>query len=216
MGKITALHTGRRREKRINVFLDEKFAFSLQGEVAIKEGLSVGQELSGEQVKALTSSDQFQHCFNAATRYLSYRPRSESEVRGKLQRRGFSASTIEAALTKLKEHGLVDDIAFAEFWQDNRKAFSPRSQWLTKLELRQKGVNGKIIDDVVTTINDNESAYQAALSKAQRLPLSDYRGFRHRLGEYLKRRGFSYEVINNITERMWQELGSSHNDSIFP
>ena len=216
MGKITALHTGRRREKRINVFLDEKFAFSLQDEVASKEGLHVGQELSDEQVKVLTGSDQFQRCLNAATRYLSYRPRSESEVRGQLQRRGFTASDIEATLAKLKEHGLVDDTAFAEFWKDNRNSFSPRSQWLTKLELRQKGVNGKIIDDVVTTINDNESAYQAALSKAQRLPLSDYRGFRHRLGEYLKRRGFSYEVINNITERMWQELGSSPDDSVFP
>ena len=45
MGKITGLHTGKRQEKRINVFLDDRFAFSLQTDVAAKEGLQIGQEL---------------------------------------------------------------------------------------------------------------------------------------------------------------------------
>ena len=209
MGKVTDLPIGRSREKRVNVFLDGKFAFSLQAEVAVKEDLQVGQELSASQVEALTSSDRFQRCLNAATRYLSYRPRSESEVRGQLQRRGFDSENIEAVLAKLKEQGLVDDVAFAQFWKDNRESFSPRSQWLTKLELRRKGIAIETIDAVVGTIDDGDSAYRAALNKVRRLPLSDYQAFRHRLGEYLRRRGFGYEVISHALERVWQECGSS-------
>ena len=207
MGKITALRIGRGQRKRVNVSLDGRFAFSLEAEVAIKEGLQVGQELSTSQIEALARSDHFHRCLNAATHYLSYRPRSEFELSERLHQSGFDDS-VEAVLAKLKEQGLVDDMAFAQFWKDNRESFSPRSQWLTKLELRQKGVANNIIDQIADTIDDEDSAYRAALSKARSLPLSDYQSFRRRLGDYLKRRGFGYGVINHTIEKLWPELGS--------
>ena len=209
MKKITDLRIGRSRGKRVNVFLDGRFAFSLQAEATAKEGLRVGQELSVSQVEALARSDQFQRCLDAAIRYLSYRPRSESEIRKKLQQRGFDSHSIESVLVKLRKQGLVDDMMFVQFWKDNRQSFSPRSQRLTKLELRQKGVANEIIDRIVDEVDDNDSAYRAALSKTRRLALSDYQVFRRRLGEYLRRRGFDYEVINHTVERIWQECGSS-------
>jgi len=203
--KITAIRVGKGRGKRVNVFLDGKFAFSLEAEVVVREGLQVEQELSAGQIEALARSDHFHRCFNAAAHYLSYRPRSESELRERLHRRGFDDDNLEAVIAKLKEQGLVDDVAFAQFWKDNRESFNPRSQWLTKLELRRKGVANDIIDQVVDTVNDDNSAYRAALSKARSLSLFDYQGFRRRLGEYLKRRGFGYEVINHTIEQLWQE-----------
>ena len=206
MPKITALRIGRGRGKRLNMFLDGNFAFSLEAEVALKEGVQVGQELSANQIEALAGSDQFNRCLNAAARYLSYRPRSEFEIRERLHRRGFNGDSVEAVLAKLKEQGLVDDTAFAQFWKDNRESFSPRSQWLTKLELRQKGVASDIIDRVVDDIDNDDSAYRAALSKARSLPRSDYQSFCRRLGAYLKRRGFGYGVINHTIERLWPEL----------
>ena len=210
MGKITAIRVGRGRGKRVNVFLDGKFGFTLDAEVATKDGLQLGQELSDYQIEALARSNRFHRCLNTAAHYLGYRPRSEAEVRERLQQRGFDGDSVTAVLAKLKEQGLVDDMAFAQFWKDNRQSFSPRSQWLTKLELRQKGIAADIIDQVVdAAADDDNSAYRAALSKARSLPLSDYQGFRRRLGEYLKRRGFGYRVINQTVERLWQEQGKS-------
>jgi len=205
MRKITVLRTGRGQRKRISIFADGKFAFSLEADVVAKEGLQVGQTLSAEQIAVLTESDQLHRCLAAAIHYLSYRPRSESEMRDRLRQRGFDGETQEAVITRLKEQGLVDDTAFAQFWKDNRESFSPRSQWLTKLELRQKGIANSIIDEVTNGIDDNDSAYRTALSKAHSLSHSDYQNFRRRLGEYLRRRGFSYEVINHTVERLWQD-----------
>ena len=209
MRKITNLRTGRGRGRRVNVFLDGKFAFSLEAEVVAKEGLQVGQVLSADQIKALARSDNSHRCLNGAVHYLSYRPRSESELRRRLRQRGFDGDSLEAVITRLKEQGLVDDMAFAQFWKDNRESFSPRSRWLTKLELRQKGVANDIIDQVVDTIDDDNSAYQAALSKARSLSHSDYQSFHRRLGEYLRRRGFSYRVIKHTIEQIWQDQVSN-------
>ena len=216
MKKITAIRNGERQRKRVNVSLDGKFAFSLEAEVVVKEGLQVGQELSTNQLEALARSDHFHRCLGAAAHYLSYRPRSESEIRERLQQRGFNDDSINAVTAWLEKQGLVDDVAFAQFWKDNRESFSPRSRWLTKLEMQRKGVAGDIIDQVVDTVDDTDNAYRAALSKAHGLSLSDYQNFRRRLGEYLKRRGFSYEVIKQTVERIWQERGDWSKDSILP
>ena len=155
MKKITAIRGGKVRRKRVNVFLDGKFAFSLEAEVAMKEDLKVGQELSASQIEALAGSDQFHRSLNAAARYLSYRPRSEFELRQKLHQRGFDGDSVEVVVAKLKEQGLVDDMAFAQFWKDNRESFSPRSQRLTGLELRRKGVADDTIAQVVDAIDDD-------------------------------------------------------------
>jgi len=207
VNRITAIRAGRGRRKRVNIFLDGRFAFSLEAEVAIREDLKVGQELSASQIGALARSDQFHRSLNAAAHYLGYRPRSEFELRQRLHQHGFDGDSVEAVLAKFKEQGLVDDMAFAQFWKDNRESFSPRSQRLTRLELRRKGVADDVIAQVVDAIDDGESAYRAALSKARSLPLSDYQSFRRRLGEYLKRRGFGYGVISHTVERVWQEQG---------
>ncbi len=83
MGKISAIRTRRGRGKRVSIFLNGKFAFSLGAEVVIKEGLQIEQELSANQIETLTRSDHTHRCLNAATHYLSYRPRSESEIRNR-------------------------------------------------------------------------------------------------------------------------------------
>jgi regulatory protein len=207
MNEITAIQIGKSRGKRVNVSLDGRFAFSLAAEVVLKEGLRVGQELSAADVEALAGSDHFHRCLNAALHCLSYRPRSEFELKERLHRRGFDDDSVEAVLARLREQGLVDDMAFAQFWKDNRESFSPRSQRLAGLELRRKGIDEETIAQVVGVIDDDDSAYRAALSKARSLSLSDYHSFRQRLAGYLKRRGFSYGVINHTVERVWQKQG---------
>jgi regulatory protein len=205
MRKITALRTGKGRRKKVNIFLDGEFVFSLDTEVVAQENLQIEQVLSTEQIETLKKSDNLKRCFDAAVHYLSYRPRSEPELRQRLRRRGFNDDSIETVITRLKKLDLVDDTAFAQFWKENRESFSPRSQWLTRLELKQKGVSEDIIDKVVDTIDDEDSAYRAALKKARSLSMTDYQSFRRRLGEHLKRRGFSYRVINTTVNRLWQD-----------
>ena len=213
MKKVTAVRSGK-RGKRVNIFLDEKFAFSLEAEVALKEGLKAEKAISEDEIEALKKADLFQRCLNAAFRFLSYRPRSETELRQRLQRRGFDGDNVAAVLARLKERGLVDDLAFAQFLKDNRESFSPRSQWLTRLELRQKGIAQEIIDRVAAQVDDEDCAYRAAVSKARRLSTADYEGFSRRLGEYLKRRGFGYGLIKPTVERVWQERGVECNSGM--
>jgi len=212
MGKITELRTGKRNEKRINIYLDGRFAFSLDAGVAEQEHLQVGQELSGDQAETLARNDQYQRGLNAAFRYLGYRPRSEAEVRERLLKRDFLPEVVEEVTGRLKELGIVDDVAFARFWVENRESFRPRGRRLTGLELRRMGVGKEVIQQAVEGADDRENAYRAAVQKARQWPSVDYPGFRRRLGDYLRRRGFDYEVIGQVVARIWQERGSGREE----
>jgi regulatory protein len=207
VARITALRLGKGRNKKANVSLDGKLAFNLEPEVALKEGLKVGQELSANRIEALIKTSRQQSCYDAALRYLSYRPRSEYEIRQRLYQRHFDNNSIKAALSRLKEQGLIDDNDFARFWRDNRQSFNPRSQWLTRLELKQKRVPEEIIEQVVSTIDDVNNAYSVAKVKAHSLTQCDYQSFRRRLGDHLKRRGFNYGIIIKTIEQLWRERG---------
>ena len=205
MVRVTTLELKQGGSKRLIIVLDDGTTFSLGKEVAIREGLKVGRELSQERLEALKRMDCFQRCYDAACHFLSYRPRSEAEVRQRLIKRRFDVKDVEAVLAKLKDQRLLDDLAFACFWCDNRTQFSPRSRYLTGLELRQKGVSAATIDEVVVTIDDAEHAYRAARDRLSRVPQGDYQLFRRRLGDFLRRRGFNYGVIAPTIARLWQE-----------
>jgi regulatory protein len=189
----------------VNIYLDGEFTFSLGAEVAVRERLRVGQELSDDRLEALASADGYHRCFDAAARYLSYRPRSEAELRQRLGQRGFAGDIIEKVLGRLKEQGLVDDASFARSWRDNRQALLPASQWLIRRELKQKGVAEAIVEQTVAAVDDSDNAYRAAVARLRSLPKDDYQVFRRRLGAYLKRRGFNYGVINHTINRVWED-----------
>lgn len=207
MAKITSLRFNKRRSKKVNISLDDRHAFNLEIDVVIKERLKVGQEIAPSQVVALKKAGFRQSCYNAAIRLLSYRPRSEYEMKQRLNQHGFDNDAVNAVLARLKEQNLLDDVNFAIFWRDNRLSTNPRSQCLVRLELKQKGISIEIIDQVVKSIDDTTNAYHAAQNKADKLTITDYQTFRHRLGEYLKRRGFSYQVIIKTIEQLWKEKG---------
>lgn len=146
-----------------------------------------------------------QPCLDAAFRYLSYRPRSEFEIKIRLRKRGFDDSSIESTLLKLKAQGLVDDSAFAQFWKESRESFSPRGRVMLHRELRQKGVASHIIAEATEGVDEEAGAYRAGQKKAQRLNIEDRDSFYRKLGSFLRRRGFNYEITRHTVKQLWLE-----------
>lgn len=146
-----------------------------------------------------------QDCLDAAYYYLSYRPRSEGEIRQWLDKRGFASEVVETAIGKLREQNLSDDFAFAKFWRDDRLSFRPKSKRLIKRELRDKKVASDIIEQVTSDIDDEEIAYKLGSSRLPTLVHLDYPAFYRRLTSYLAYRGFNYEVIKRTASLLWQQ-----------
>jgi regulatory protein len=203
--KITALKAQKKNPNRINVYLDGEYAFGLSRIVAA--WLSIGQELGEEQISRLQQEDATEVALDNAVKFISYRSRTESEIRRKLSEKGFSDQDIDKVLQRLRSNGLVADEQFARSWVESRSAVHPRSKRLMAMELRQKGVSNSDIDKALEgTEDDDELAYQAAVQYAHRLAKLDWDKFRERLSGYLLRRGFTYGTIAPLVRRVWSEL----------
>ncbi len=205
-GKITALKVQKRDPNRVNVYLDGRFAFGLAAIEAAR--LQRGQMLSDEDIKRLKERDSFEKARNRVLRFLSYRPRSEAEVRRYLQDKDVSLAIADEVVERLTRAKLLDDLAFARYWVENRERFKPRGVRMLRHELRQKGVDAKIIAQSLADLNEEEIAYRAATQRGRRLAHLDQASFRKKLSAYLLRRGFPYGVVKPVVERTWQEFGA--------
>jgi regulatory protein len=205
--KITRLAFQKRTDERVNVYLDGEYAFALPAIEAAR--LKVGQALSDADVAALQATDAAAKAYDRAVQYLSFRPRSATEVRRRLEQAEVDADTIEAVIARLTEQGYLNDAEFARYWVENRQLFRPKGDRALRQELRQAGVDSETIQQSLEGLDTTEAAYAAARPKAERLKLlaqEDPQAFKQKLGNFLLRRGFNYDIVREITNRILGEL----------
>jgi regulatory protein len=205
-GRITALKIQKRKKDRVNVFIDDQFAFGLSLIEAAK--LRKGQTLTEAEITRLRDKDAIQQAIDRAARFLAYRPRSTDEVRRNLSKKNIPPTVIDAALEQMSAQGYLDDRAFALFWIENRNAFKPLGSRALRYELRQKRVPDTIIDEVLDAygVDDADAAYRAASQRARRLRNMTRRDFQNKVGSFLQRRGFAYNIARVAIERLMEEL----------
>jgi regulatory protein len=205
--KITSLEP-ERGGKHTTVHFDNSRRILLNSEVVITAGLKVGQELDEKALARLRDNSRFQMALEVALRYLEYRPRSEKEVCDRLRRDGYSGNITDRVMAHLRSRKLIDDRAFARYWREGRASNSPRSRRAVKGELLAKGVSRETADAATADMDDETTAYEIGRKKARSLAGLDRDAFRKKLGSYLQRRGFDYEVIVRTIKRLQRELPS--------
>ena len=209
---ITALRFQKRDKERVNLFLDSEYAFPLPAVEAAQ--LRIGQQLSEREIEELKAVDLRSRGYNRALRFLAVRPRSQVEVRRNLQAyrprggRRLSSTQIEWIIAKLLERQYLDDREFARFWVEQRNQFRPVAPRALRYELRQKGVDESVAQEIIDKLSDATSACEAAArSRLYRWrEETNPAQFRRKLGSFLQRRGFDWEVAQAVIDRIWQEL----------
>ena len=163
----------------------------------------------GEGGGALEGSTAFFRAREQALRFLSYRARSEAEVRRRLSRR-YSRGVVEDVLESLRSQNLLDDLAFARQWRASRERSRPRAGRLIHQELRGFGVPAEVIEDSLAGFDDEANAARAAEFFARRLAFrdADWSEFREKLTAHLRRRGFASGLVAETVSRAWEELGA--------
>ena len=195
-----------RRGRRVNVFVDGRYAFSLARELAGQ--VTVGQPLSGPRTAELLREDERARAHEAALVFLSYRPRSEREVRDRLKKKDVPEPIADVVIERLRELRLVDDQQFARYWVEQRQAHRPLGVRLLRQELQQKGIaretTAEALQQSDATADPIEAACRAGRRKARSLAALDERSFDQKLGQFLLRRGFDFETARSACRRLRQ------------
>lgn len=187
--KITRLEYQKKDPNRVNVFVDEKFATGIDANDILKLDLYAGKEITSDQLVKIIDAGDFGKLFNKALNFLSFRPRSEWEIRFKL--RTEDAKMVDKIIEKLKKINQVNDEDFARWFIDQRTTFKPESRRALKYELRKKGIDTKVLDQILA--ENTTSEFELALRVlAKKSKITD----KEKLQRLLASRGFSWDTIN--------------------
>lgn len=138
-----------------------------------------------------------------AYKLIDYRPRSEREIKRRLEQKGYSREIINTVTELLVRLGYIEDKAFARYWVACKAGV--KGCYGLRRDLLNKGIDTAVIDETIAELGP-EAEYNSALKLASsKIKVSGGTCPYPRLAGFLNRRGFSYGVIN----RVCAELGYS-------
>ncbi len=233
---ITALQADPADENKVHVFIDGKHVMVVSLDVAANARLTVGQECPPQRLEQLHQAQELDDIYQKALAFLSYRPRSAREVEQRMRRKGFTPEQVSGVMERLRSQKYIDDHEFARFWVSNRMTFNPRGPRLLRSELRQKGVPAEIVEEVLKEqVETQEELVQRAeelkvgqssnldepvpgtdLANALALARKRLRTYgnlepqaaRRRLSGFLARRGYGYDIIDQV----WRRVSATDED----
>lgn len=150
-----------------------------------------------------------------ALRRLDYKAQTRAELQTHLLGKGVSAEDTEQVLNRFEDVGLLDDQRYAQAWAQSRHGNRYHSRRLIQQELRRKGVDDELIEEVVADI-DHESELAAAKAMIDRKAASMSGlprevAFR-RLSGMLARKGYGPQVVVPVVRDLLQALAADEGD----
>lgn len=199
---ITKIDKQKKNNKRYNLYIDGEFFCGLYDDTILKFGIASGDELTENEIDDIRNFDEYMYGKKTAFDYLSYRIRSISEIKTKLKTKKLSDSNIERVITHLTELGLINDEDFARQLVNEKIKNKPAGKKYLQQKLFQKGIPKQISEDVLNNIFTVDIEKELALKVYDKLKpkLSglDIQDKKKKIYETLARKGFDYEIINEI------------------
>ncbi len=213
--RVTDIKEAVRDKNRVNIYIDDKFFCSLDISQVVDLHIKIGRELDEETLTQLKRASEFGKFYARALEYALMRPHSAREISDYLKRKtlsrkirvkdrktgeyavrqkdGYDATLVPLVFSRLEERGYIDDYRFAELWVENRNVSKGASVKKLRVELQQKGIDNKVIDEVLsnTSRDEKEELRKMIARKAKKYPDEQ------KLIQYLLRQGFNYSDISD-------------------
>ncbi len=217
---ITQLTSGVRDKNRVNVFINNKFALSLDVKQVVDLRVKVGRKLNNKELQELHQASEFGKLYQRALEWALTRPRSVWETRDYLKRRQLKRvqlnrkrvkeelkplpelqdAVMELVVERLISKGYVDDRKFTEYYIENRFTKKGISQKRLRMELRKKGIDNTIIESMMSETGRSEA------DELKKMIAKKRNKYDHdKLIRYLVQQGFNYELVREAVESLADE-----------
>lgn len=190
---------------KVNVSIDEEYAFWMYQKEIEQFGLCVGTEISDALYHTIYNEIIVKRAKEKALSILKFSDRTELELRRKLSEAGYGDDLIEKAIGYVTDYGYLNDVRMASSY--TRARMNKKSKMVIRMELMQKGVSSEAIDQVFLDEYSEDpeedaelEAIRKAIAKKTKNPETlDHEG-KQRLISALYRKGFEISKIKKILE----------------
>jgi regulatory protein len=206
--KISKIENQKKNNERVNIYIDGEYAFSCSLEVVINNKLATGISVDSLQLSSIIEEDNYIKCKGYAFRVIERGLKSEKEMLNKLKDKGFDSKTCDRVINLLKEYEYIDDRKLSNAYISQKL----KSEGSNKIKsfLYRKGIPESIIKEKISGINEDmeeKTAFDLAVKKYKILlnAETDNKKLYKKIGDYLIRKGYSYEISKRVLNRIFKE-----------
>ena len=198
---ITKVEVQRNNKKRVNIYVNEEYAFSCDAELVYRYDLKKSKVIDLVDLEEVILSDNFMKAKNDSLRYLERSYKTEKEITEKLKKKGYDDSVIEKTIVFLKEYNFINDTKYAEMYIKDKQQSAGKVK--LKYDLRKKGIEEDTVRHLMDQMDsdvENGSAESLAVKKFKLLLQreSDRRKIYEKLLRFLIGKGFSFETAKSV------------------
>ncbi|HPC35953.1 MAG TPA: RecX family transcriptional regulator [Candidatus Marinimicrobia bacterium] len=202
---VTKIESQKRKSARINIYLDNEFAFGIGAETFNLFRVSVGQQLTEKQIRMIQQHELFEQAKEAAIKYLGLRMRSQKELELYLNRRKKYPLDVTSRVIKYCiERGYLDDKVFCETFIRDQLQLSHNGVQKIRQALIAKGVTREVIDEAIKNLVKDEDQLEAALlvGRKKASSLKNDPKSRDKLYRYLIQKGYKPNVVIKALQKI--------------
>jgi regulatory protein len=205
MAVITAIVPSAKRPGRFELVVDGRHEVTLSLDAIERLGLAIGRAYGPVRTEVEREAAVLA-TYDRALNMLALRARSARELSRQLVRKGEPPEQVDAALSRLRAAGLLDDDAFARQFARSKALGAGMSRRRIQQELARRGVARDVGDGAVADVFAEEEldevavAEQAARKKLRSLKNVDEATRIRRLYAFLARRGYDPDAIRRAIQ----------------
>ncbi|CUP14513.1 recombination regulator RecX [Clostridium disporicum] len=205
MNIITKIEIGKRNKERVNIYIDDEFAFSLSAEIVYKENLAPKQVIDVEKLTRLAREDEFMKCKSSALKIVERSYKTEKEIFNKLITKEYSKESINRTIEFLREYNLINDRNYVKMYVKDKLKSQGKNK--IKYNLKRKGISDELIIEELSKIDDEDSKNGAiilAQKKYNELKRreSDQYKLSQKLYRFLISKGYNYDLASDVMKEV--------------
>ena len=208
MGIITKIESQKKRDDRVNIYIDEKFFMAIYKELVFTFNLIKGQEIDPNNLKSILDNEMYMKAKNKALSILSKASQSEKQIRQKLAK-DYEEDTIDRVIEFLQKYKFVDDEDLASRIVNTNVNLNKYGKNKIKQNLYNKGIEKSIIEtaiDDIDTDKEFENALYLGKKRYERLKNEDPRKAYQKIGNHLAYKGFNYDIIKKVLNKLFNDV----------
>ncbi|MBC1727419.1 recombination regulator RecX [Listeria seeligeri] len=210
--KITSISVQQKNKERYNIFVDEKYNFSVDEEVLARFQLMKGKQLTEAEIEEIKQADMVRKGLNKAINFLSHRVRSEKEIRDYLRKQEMEPYAIDAILQKLADMDYINDAEFAELFTKTQIKTTLKGPRTIERELVEKGLTREIISQVILEYSEEAqivNAEKQARKIMRRNNKSAKKTLQQKIITDLIQKGYTTEIAKLSATNVTSELDAA-------
>ena len=205
--------------------LDHQQTSYITEDTIVRFMLSRDKVISKEELTEIQDFAQFSYGKNLALYHLSFKPRTEKEVREYLKKYDIEDTIASQVIANLKDENWINDRQYAYSIINVNQLSGDKGPYVLTQKLAQKGIAKSTIEDVLKDFDYTEVAQRVAeklLKKYQgKLPA---RALQDKVIQNLTNKGFSYadaksafeDLDSQVDQETTQELIFKELDKQYP